>query len=123
MATERLREIEEIAFEYENNKISNLLVKYKTELEEYKWIDSVEEFSVLRLANPVKYIYKKKCRIRSGILVKIVEENNRWFAIVKKMGNLFEKFDFESVYFFYGLNNNEKFRKYITLFLPYEQKN
>ena len=117
MSADRLREIEELGMELENNKVSNLLIKYQKDLEEYSWIDTVEQFSVLRLAHSVKFINKKNGYIYQGLLVKILEEKGIWFALIKDINGKIHRINYNDVYFFYGLNRNERIRKYMDLFI------
>ena len=81
----RLRMIDD----YVDNNISkdpinDLIDKYSYELQDYEYIDSDALFSLLTLKGSMRYInrYDKKLRI-GGLLLKIYQRKNQWYAIIK----------------------------------------
>jgi hypothetical protein len=112
----RQQEISDIVDELlPNNSIENIFNKYSSELEHYTLIETLEEFSTLKLAGSMKYInkYDKKLR-HGGLLIKIYNKNNVWFGIIKKLNGKKNYISFNSNHIFYCenigeiLNNNMK---------------
>jgi cyclopropane fatty-acyl-phospholipid synthase-like methyltransferase len=83
----RLKNINDIVDKYiTNDIIDDLLDKYKFELEDYNYINSISIFSTLSLRGSLKYINKYDKQLRSGgLLIKIYNDNNEWIAIIKKI--------------------------------------
>ncbi len=64
--------------------IDNLINQYSSELQDYEYIDSEALFSTLTFKGSMKYInrYDKKLRT-GGLLIKIYQKNNQWYAVIK----------------------------------------
>jgi hypothetical protein len=64
--------------------IDNLINQYSSDLQDYEYIDSEALFSTLTFKGSMKYInrYDKKLRT-GGLLIKIYQKNNQWYAVIK----------------------------------------
>ena len=68
-----------------NDYINKLIEKYSDDLKYYSYINSVNDFSILRLKGSMKYINKYDKKIRyGGLLIKIYQKNNKWYGVIKK---------------------------------------
>ena len=74
----RLKEIDEFVDSFlPNTPIKNILTKYKSELDGYEYIESIDMFSTLSLKGSIKYVNKYDGQLRSGgLLIKIYNECN-----------------------------------------------
>jgi len=116
---QRLKSIDEFV---DNNilkdTIDNLINKYSYELEDYEYIDSEGLFSTLTLKGSMKYInrYDKKLRT-GGLLIKIYQKKNQWYAIIK---NVFGKkfyISFNLNYIFYTESKPTLIRSWANYFV------
>jgi len=120
---DRLKEIDQMVDELmPNDYINQIIKKYSDELEYYSYIDSVEEFSTLKLKGSIKYInkYDKKLRY-GGLLIKIYQKLGKWYAIIKKSNESKYYVSFNSNYIFYCENigeiHNKNLRNQLEHFL------
>uniref|UniRef100_A0A6C0H8I6 Uncharacterized protein n=1 Tax=viral metagenome TaxID=1070528 RepID=A0A6C0H8I6_9ZZZZ len=94
---------------YNNSLVDTIITDYiyilidKYKLQEYKYIETLEEFSLLSLRGSMKYINKFTHELKTGgLLTKIYKKNNnKWFAIIKKPNNKTYTISFNSNYIFY----------------------
>lgn len=120
---DRQKEIDEIVDNLIPNDYINVLInKYSEQLKYYTYIDSVHIFSTLKLKGSMKYINKYNKQLRyGGLLTKIFNKNNKWFAIIKKPNNKIYCVSFDLNYIFYCQNigeiQNENFKKNLDNFL------
>ena len=97
----------------------NILIK-KYNLENYKYIDNVINFSLLTLRGSLKYINRFTHELKlGGLLVKIYKKENKWFGIIKKPNNKTYHIAFDKNYIFYleYKSKTEKLRKTLELFI------
>lgn len=74
----RLKEIDDILESIEpNNKINNYLEIYKNELQDYKYVNSLEELYDLKSAGYIRYINLNGELKFGGILIKVFESENK----------------------------------------------
>jgi len=106
----RLDEINKIINELiPNNYINNIIDKYNIELDNYKYIDNIIEFSLLPLRGSIRYINKYDLKLRyGGLLIKLYEKKNTWYAIIKKNNNKKYNILFNNNYIFYRDTNSNK---------------
>jgi hypothetical protein len=108
---DRLKEIDEFVDSYlPNNPIINIMKKYKSELEGYEYIESLDMFSTLSLKGSMKYVNKFDGELRyGGLLIKIYKNtNNIWTAIIKNIKGQKYYVSFNSNYIFYRKTNYEE---------------
>lgn len=100
---DRLKEIDEYVDKVKPNDYINTIIDNNSELKGYKFIDSVEMFSILKLRGSMKYVnkYDKKLR-HGGLLIKIYkkENNQNWYAIIKRSNKKYH-ISYNSNYIFY----------------------
>lgn len=120
---DRLKEIDDIVDKLiPNDYINEIIKRYSEELEYYSYIDSVEEFSTLKLKGSIKYInkYDKKLRY-GGLLIKIYQKLGKWYGIIKKSDESKYYVSFNSNYIFYCENigeiNNKNLRNELEYFM------
>ena len=85
--SDRLKEIDDYVDKVKPNDYINTIIENNNELKEYKFIDSVEMFSILKLKGSMKYVNKYDKKLRSGgLLTKIYKKENtqKWYAVIKK---------------------------------------
>jgi hypothetical protein len=115
----RVKEINELVDNFiPNDFMKTLIATYKSELEDYDLIDSVELFSTLPLKGSLRYINKYDKQLRyGGLLIKIYQENGQWIGVIKKPNNkkYYVKYDLNHV--FYLKNKNDNMRKFAELFI------
>lgn len=100
-----------------NDNINILIEKYKDELKDYTYIDTVGTFSILVLKGSMKYINKYDLNLRSGGLVtKIYNKEGKWYAIIKKMNKNFYV-SFDNNYIFYLDCKAENIKKWAQCFI------
>ena len=74
----RLKEIDDILESIEpTNKINNYLEIYKNELQDYKYVNSLEELYDLKSAGYIRYINLNGELKFGGILIKVFESENK----------------------------------------------
>jgi hypothetical protein len=98
--------------------------KYSKELNYYKLIKTIEEFSLLKLKGSLRYINKFTCELRyGGLLIKIFFNYNKkkWYGIIKNSQNKKYYVSFDSNYIFYCENIGEiyenNFRNGLDIFI------
>jgi len=118
--SDRLKEIDEyVDIIKPNDYINEIIEKFKSELNYYKYIETVEEFSLLTLKGSMKYVNKYDKKIRfGGLLVKIYknEINKKWYGIIKKLKKMYY-ISFDSNYIFYRENQNELLTESLKCFI------
>jgi cyclopropane fatty-acyl-phospholipid synthase-like methyltransferase len=94
-----------------------MIQKYEADLRDFDYIDTIEKFSVLPYKGIMRYINKNDKKLRSGgLLVKIYQKNNKWYAKIKQ----YEKFydiSYNSNYIFYLKNKDGLLRDWADLFV------
>jgi cyclopropane fatty-acyl-phospholipid synthase-like methyltransferase len=116
----RLNIINDIVNKYiTTDIIDDLLNKYKSELEDYNYINSIDIFSTLSLKGSLKYINKYDKQLRyGGLLIKIFKDNNNeWIGIIKKISGKKYYIKFSKNYIFYLENDNNIFKKSLKYFI------
>jgi len=107
----RLKEIDEFVDSFlPNTPIKNILTKYKSELNGYEYIESIDTFSTLSLKGSIKYVNKYDGQLRSGgLLIKIYKkDNDKWTAIIKQVDGKKYYVSFDSNYMFYRKTKSEE---------------
>jgi hypothetical protein len=107
----RLKEIDEFVDSFlPNTPIKNILTKYKSELDGYEYIESIDTFSTLSLKGSIKYVNKYDGQLRSGgLLIKIYKkDNDKWTAIIKQVDGKKYYVSFDSNYMFYRKTKSEE---------------
>jgi len=114
----RLEEIDKIVDSLlPNNNLDKILKKYESILADFEYIDTVEKFSLLTLKGNMKYINKYDKKLRSGgVLAKIFQENNKWYAYIRQGEKLY-KISFNSNYIFYVAHKEDLIRNFADLFI------
>jgi hypothetical protein len=101
-----------------NNKTTEIFDKYKFELQDYKYIDNVIDFSLLRLRGSLRYIKKYSKELRyGGLLIKIYQKNDDWYGIIKKVDNKKYHISFKNNFIFYYENKDDKFKDWAKCFI------
>ena len=115
----RLNEIDNMIKELmPNNYINNIINKYKTELDNYKYIDNIIDFSLLPLKGSIRYLNKYDLNLRyGGLLIKVYEKNNKWYGLIKKNNNKRYNVLFDNNYIFYRDTNSNKLINWGKCFL------
>jgi hypothetical protein len=98
----RLKEIDEYVDRVKpDDYINSIINKYN--LKEYKYIDTVGAFSLLKLRGTIKYVNKYDQKLRhGGLVVKIYkrETNQKWYCIIIKENKKYY-ISYNSNYIFY----------------------
>lgn len=100
---DRLKEIDEFVDTIiPNDAINKLIKKYDEVLDGFQYIDLVGLFSVLKLRGQIRYIgrYDKQLRY-GGLLIKIYQKNDDWYAILKQTNGKKYHVSFNNNYIFY----------------------
>ncbi len=108
---DRLKDIDEFVDSFlPNTTIKNILTKYKSELDGYEYIESINMFSTLSLKGSLKYVNKYDGQLRSGgLLIKIYKKDNeKWTAIIKNIKGQKYYISFDSNYMFYRKTKSEE---------------
>jgi hypothetical protein len=101
-----------------NNYINVLMSKYNRELEDYKYIDNIIDFSLLQQRGSIRYINKYDLRLRyGGLLIKIYDKNGKWYGVVKKINNKIYNISFDNNYIFYYESKTNMLSNWSKLFL------
>jgi len=122
--SDRLKEIDEYVDAVKPNDYINTLINtYSTELKHFKYIETVEEFSLLTLCGSMKYINKYDKKLRSGgLLVKIYKNNeNKWIGVIKKLKKMYY-ISFDSNYIFYMATQDERLCDSLKCFISDYEK-
>ena len=119
----RINEINEIVDNNIPNSIILLIKKFSNNLENYKYIESVEEFSLLKLRGSFKYINKYDGNLRSGgLLIKIYKKDNNWYGIIKQISGKIYHVSFNSNHIFYIESKSESLRNWANYFITDYEK-
>jgi hypothetical protein len=116
---DRLKEIDEYVDKIKPNDYINTIIENNSELKEYKFIDSVEMFSILKLKGSMKYVNKYDKKLRSGgLLIKIYkkENNQQWYAVIKKADKKYYV-SYNSNYIFYIESRQDLFVDWASCFI------
>jgi hypothetical protein len=108
---DRLKDIDEFVDSFlPNTPIKNILTKYKSELDGYEYIESIDMFSTISLKGSLKYVNKYDGQLRSGgLLIKIYKkDNDKWTAIIKQVDGKKYYISFDSNYMFYRKTKSEE---------------
>lgn len=122
--SDRLKEIDEYVDAVKPDDYINTLIKtYSTELKHFKYIETVEEFSLLTLRGSMKYINKFDKKLRSGgLLVKIYKNNeNKWIGVIKKLKKMYYV-SFDSNYIFYMATQDDRLTDSLKCFISDYEK-
>jgi len=100
-----------------NDVINSLKKKYKKDLVDYIYIETVDEFSTLKLTGSMRYINKFDQQLRmGGLLIKIYCKEGKWYAILKNSHNKVHV-SFHSNHIFYVDTRKELFRDWANCFV------
>ena len=116
---DRLKEIDEYVDKIKPNDYINTIIENNSDLKEYKFIDSVEMFSILKLKGSMKYVNKYDKKLRSGgLLIKIYkkENNQQWYAVIKKADKKYYV-SYNSNYIFYIESRQDLFVDWASCFI------
>jgi|UniRef100_A0A6C0EBJ3 hypothetical protein len=114
----RINEINSLIDNYVPNSITILKEKYSNELDNYKYIETIEEFSLLKLRGSLKYINKYDGNLRAGgLLIKIYKKDNNWIAIIKQMSGKRYNVSFKSNHIFYTECRTDSLRDWAECFI------
>lgn len=101
-----------------NDTINKLIEKYSVELADYKYIKTLDEFIILSLKGTIRYINKYTGQLKfGGLLIKIYNKNNLWYAIIKQISGKKYTISFISNYIFYCEDQSKLFRKWAECFI------
>ncbi len=118
--SDRLKEIDEYVDKVKPTDYINKLINlYPTDLKYYKYIETVEEFSILSLKGSIKYINKYDKKLRNGgLLVKIYkdEKNGKWIGVIKKSNKKYY-INYDSNYIFYMRTQDERLNDSLKCFI------
>jgi hypothetical protein len=116
---DRLKEIDEFVDNFlPNNPIKNIMNKYKSKLDGFEYIESVDMFSTLSLKGSFKYVNKFDGNLRSGgMLMKIYQKDNKWYAAIKNIKGQKYYVSFDTNYIFYRKTNYEERVDLLKVFL------
>lgn len=113
----RLNDINNIVDTLDNN-ITKLIKKYSTELMDYKYVETLDEFIILPLKGTIRYINKYNGILKfGGLLIKIYYKNNSWYCTLKQISGKKYNISFKSNHIFYCDNNSESFRNWAECFI------
>lgn len=99
------------------NDLNDMIRKYESDLKDFDYIDTVEKFSILSLKGTMRYINKTDKKLRSGgLLVKIYQKNNKWYAKIKQYDKFYD-ISYNSNYIFYLNNKSNLLRQWADLFV------
>jgi cyclopropane fatty-acyl-phospholipid synthase-like methyltransferase len=114
----RLKEISDIVdILLPKNDLNDMIRKYESDLKDFDYIDTVEKFSILSLKGTMRYINKTDKKLRSGgLLVKIYQKDNKWYAKIKQYDNFYD-ISYNSNYIFYVNNKSTLLRQWADLFV------
>jgi hypothetical protein len=121
-----LDKLNNILSNYKPNTLSyyELKKKYKNELQNYKYIDNIENFINLKKGYAIKPIKKNTEELQKGGIIVQIDKNkkNKWYVLVvlPKL-NYFWRIYFEDNHIFYKSPN--KFRNLFDNFITKEDLN
>ena len=115
---DRLKEINDIVdILLPKNNLNDMIRKYEVDLKDFDYIDTVEKFSILSLKGTMRYINKTDKKLRTGgLLVKIYQKNNKWYAKIKQYDKFYD-ISYNSNYIFYVNNKSNLIRQWADLFV------
>ena len=118
--SDRLKEIDEYVDNIKPNDYINEIIKeFKSDLTHFKYIETVEEFSILTLRGSMRYINKYDKKLRTGgLLVKIYknEQNKKWYGVIMKSKKMYYV-SFDSNYIFYMASQDELLSESLKCFI------
>jgi hypothetical protein len=115
----RLKNIDEyVDSNITTDPINDLIKKNSYDLQDYDYIDSEALFSTLTLKGSMKYInrYDKKLRT-GGLLIKIFQKKNQWYAIIKSAVGKKFYISFNLNYIFYTESKPTLIRSWADFFV------
>jgi len=116
----RLKEIDDYVDNIKPDDYINEIIKqFKSDLTHFKYIETVEEFSLLTLRGSMRYINKFDKKLRTGgLLVKIYknEQNKKWYGVIMKSKKMYY-ISFESNYIFYMASQDELMTESLKCFI------
>ena len=118
MKNSRSKEIDEYVDSVKPDDYINTIIN-KYELQDYKYIDSVEAFSLLRLRGAIKYVNKYDQKLRyGGLVVKIYkrEQNQQWYCIILKENKKYYV-SYNSNYIFYMESKQDALLDWASCFI------
>ena len=118
MTNKRLKEIDDYVDSVKPDDYINTIIN-KYELQDYKYIDSVEAFSLLRLRGAIKYVNKYDQKLRyGGLVVKIYkrEQNQQWYCIIIKENKKYYV-SYNSNYIFYMESKQDALLDWASCFI------
>ena len=105
-----------------NDYIHELIDQYQDKLIDYDYIETVEQFSLLRLKGSLKYINKYDKQLRNGgLLIKIYKRENKWYCVIKKLDKKYYV-SFDANYIFYLENKDNLIRNWAESFINHYDK-
>ena len=102
------------------NIINILHEKHKDDLQYYKYIETIEEFSILSLQGKIKYINKYDGKLRyGGLVIKIYKNqtNNNWVCVLKQISGKTYNVSFKNNHIFYSDNKDNKIIDWMKCFI------
>jgi hypothetical protein len=115
---QRLQEIDDYVDSVKPDDYINTIIN-KYDLKDYKYIDSVEAFSLLRLRGTIKYVNKYDQKLRyGGLVVKIYkrETNQQWYCIIIKENKKYYV-SYNSNYIFYMESKHDALLDWANCFI------
>jgi hypothetical protein len=101
-----------------NDNIKDIILEYNEYLKDYVYVKSLDEFIILPLKGPLKYINKYDGKLRSGgLLIKIYLKNKKWIALIKQFSGKTYNISFDSNYIFYIKNKKDLLKDWLTCFI------
>jgi hypothetical protein len=105
-----------------NDYMDELLNKYSNELKYFKLVNTLNEFINLELKGTIRYINKYDKKLRNGgLVVKIIQKENNWYAMIKKPDGIFNYVSYNLNYIFYCYNIGEiydrEFKEQLSIFI------
>jgi hypothetical protein len=118
LRSDRLKEIDSFVDKARPVDYIDILKKqYNDELKDYQYVETVEEFSLLRPKGCIRYISKYDKKLRSGgLVIKIFENDSKWYAIVKNPHSTV-RVSFSSNYIFYISDKKEALKDWMKCFV------
>ena len=114
----RLNSINNFIDNYIPNNIDNIIKNYSHELDNYKYIETLIDFSLLPLKGSLKYINKYDGKLRvGGLLIKIFKKNNKWYGIIKQISGKKYTVLFDSNHIFYKNSKSNSLRTWLDCFI------
>ena len=114
----RLNSINNFIDNYIPNNIDNIIKNYSHELDNYKYIETLIDFSLLPLKGSLKYINKYDGKLRvGGLLIKIFKKNNKWYGIIKQISGKKYNVLFDSNHIFYKNSKSNSLRTWLDCFI------